>query len=129
MPATIDLGLAAGGLEVGQRVGQRLVLAEGEPSLVVGLLVGAAGPDQDVVHPAPLHRGDVLHEAADAQRSGGGRPAGLLVGEAEGGDADGVSLLGQEGQQALALVADRGNGSGHCGLLGGGQFDGAMVRL
>ena len=50
--------------------------------------------------PLPLHRRHVLHQASDRQVARRRRQAGLLLGEAEGGVADAVSLLADEGEEA-----------------------------
>jgi hypothetical protein len=55
----------------------------------------------------------VLDQSTDAERTRGGGRAGLIIGEAEGGKAETVALLGEVGQQAMSLVVDRGNLAGH----------------
>ena len=57
------------------------------------------------VQPA-LARRDVLDEAADAERAGGRCEADLLLGQAEGDGGEGVALLVEVGDEALALVGD-----------------------
>ena len=58
------------------------------------------------VDPSAFDGGDVLDQPADAQGAARGHGAGLLVGEAVGGDPQDGPLLGQIGRQALALVGN-----------------------
>ena len=111
-------GLGRHLVEEGERVGERLVLAQPEAVLVgvLGVAVVAVALE-DGVQPAPLGVGDVLDQAADAQRAAGGRGPRLLLGESVGGDPQHVPLLVEVGEQSVALVADGGNLSGHADII------------
>src|SRR5581483_1421488 len=57
----------------------------------------------DEVGPVVLDAGDVFEEAAQAQRAGGGRQPGLLVGDAGHRLLEQPAVLGQRLQQIAAL--------------------------
>ena len=123
--AAHDLGRLGGGpIERREGLGEGLAGAEREGRLVAVLAAGGVGrgglPLEDQVEPRLLHRRHVLDEAADGERAHGRGQAGLLVGEAEGGVADAVALLGDVGEQQLALVGVDGGLSWHGELHSGG---------
>ena len=60
-----------------------------------------------------LGGGHVLDQAADAQRAGRRREPGLLVGQAVGRVAEAVALLGDVGEEEVALVGEGRRLSGH----------------
>nr|WP_231133977.1 hypothetical protein [Motilibacter deserti] len=81
------------------------------------VVVGLLRLPEHRAHPAALHVGQVLDQPSHAQRARRGGKPGLLVGQPEAGCAQVEPLLRQEGEQPVALVADRADVSGHRGLL------------
>lgn len=81
---------------------------------------------QDGVHPAPLDRGDVLDQAAQAQLAHRGPQPGLLVGEVTGGEAQEMPVLGQRLKPFRALPGD---GRLLCQIRGDGLVAGHGLRL
>jgi hypothetical protein len=64
--------------------------------------------------------GDVLDEPADAERARRWHQPGLLVGEPVGGVAEALALLGDVGEEGLALVSERRCLSSHVDLQSSG---------
>ena len=94
-----------------------LVRAEAEPLAPIGAGIERRLTVQDGVDPVPLHLFDVLDEPAHAELAGRRHGTGLVVGEPIGGEDEHLALLGQVGEERIALVGHRSYGSGHGGHL------------
>jgi len=106
------IGLGGGGLVAGEHAGQGLAGRELEGAHVLGYRGGrvrVAGQrvSLDPGQPGPLAPGQVLDQAAQAERASGRRYARLLTGQAEAGVAHRLALMAEEGQQAVEFAGDR----------------------
>ena len=84
-----------------------LVRAEAEPLAPIGAGIERRLTVQDGVDPVPLHLFDVLDEPAHAELAGRRHGTGLVVGESIGGEDEHLALLGQVGEERIALVGHR----------------------